>query len=447
MAESGRSRDEGRLQRLVTLGLSNPFALDERARAEAAELLQALPVAQHLRRSLEAGERTQAVRLALAVGHLQACSHPTTPERVLGEDVLPRAVRGLLPGSRSELLRVVMAAGRCHRALSCLLGHSGAMAATRRAVWAACFGDSLHHALELKQVIRDHDVLLLGETGTGKEEVARAIQAGTPGGPDGEPASSGALNAAALPDTLVESELFGHARGAFTGATQTRTGRIRSADGGTFFLDEVGDLPLTTQVKLLRVIELDEVSPLGSDAVHEVDVRYVAATHKDLEEMVERGEFRQDLFQRLAGNILRLPPLRARPEDIPDIGLFFVRTYFPEGTPDARREAVERWLRSPAAQAYAWPGNVRELQNAIRNLLLGLPPTPSRTRVQAAPDLHRLPPTIRDCRATEAEVTDWYLRRVLAHTRGNLQAAARVLGLDRTTVRRRAREAGVPEEG
>ncbi len=148
---------------------------------------------------------------------------------------------------------------------------------------------------------------MLGETGTGKEAFARAVQLALPGGPDGRPAPSAALNAAAIPDTLVESALFGHRRGAFTGATEPRVGALRHAPCGTFFLDEVGDLPPHTQAKLLRVIETNEVFPLGADTPEPARVRYVAATHHDLERMIERGDFRRDLFGRLAGNVVPIP--------------------------------------------------------------------------------------------------------------------------------------------
>jgi DNA-binding NtrC family response regulator len=334
-----------------------------------------------------------------------------------------------------------MAAGRCYHALRQLEGSSAAMREVRRATWAACFGDSLLHTLALAQVIFDHDVLILGETGTGKEAIALAIQEGCVGPANGSPAPRAALNAAAVPQTLIESELFGHIKGAFTGATETRKGRIRSAHGGCFFLDEVGDLEATTQVKLLRVIETDEVHPLGSDESHTAHCRYVAATHKDLEGMVDDGVFRRDFYQRLAGNVIRLPPLRERPEDIPEIGRAFVQRFLPEGQLPETRDRLLSWLESREAQRYAWPGNVRGLQNTLRNLLLGLPPgIGDESAPIADPTVETLPASIRDCAATMQDVEEWYLARVLDHTGENLAASARILGVDRTTVRRRARK-------
>jgi DNA-binding NtrC family response regulator len=296
------------------------------------------------------------------------------------------------------------------------------------------------HALTLGKVIEDHDVLILGETGTGKEAIAYALQEGAIGPEDGTAAPRSALNAAAVPETLVESELFGHVKGAFTGASETRKGRIRSAHRGCFFLDEVGDLMPTTQVKLLRVMETNEVHPLGSDEGHEAVCRYVAATHRDLERMVEEGDYRRDLYQRLAGNVIRLPPLRDRPEDIPEIGRDFVQRFLPEGQLPETRTRLFDWLESREAQRHSWPGNVRGLQNALRNLLLGLPAGIDGTLAPLAEtDSEALPVAMRECVATLTDVEDWYLARVLEHTGNNLAQTARILGVDRTTVRRRAR--------
>jgi transcriptional regulator of acetoin/glycerol metabolism len=390
----------------------------------------------------DADNAERAELFLLAVGHARACTHPDDPGRVFDDALLPPSVRRRLPRQPRDYLRIVMAAGRCFRALSLIHGTSGAIQQCRRATWAACFGDSLHHALHLERVIRDHDVLLLGETGTGKEAFARAIQAATPGPADGTPAPSAAMNAAALPDTLVESELFGHVKGAFTGASETRVGRLRSADGGSFFLDEVGDLPSTTQVKLLRVIETNDFHPVGSDTTHHVDVRYVAATHKDLEALVLAGGFRRDLFERLAGIVIRIPPLRERPEDVRAIALPFVDGYTGE-IGGSHVAVVERWLDSGEARGYPWPGNVRELQNVLRNLLLGLPAgLAEKTRGTAgpAPLPPDLPQRILDGRASMQEVNDWYMRLVLDKTESNYTQTAKILGIDRSTVRRRMSE-------
>jgi transcriptional regulator with AAA-type ATPase domain len=375
--------------------------------------------------------------LVLALGHVQACRRDTQQDTILSSAQVDRRVWKRMLRPRKAYLRMCAAAGRCAGVLGAILGGSTNLARVRSQTWAACFGDSLVHALSLERVIHDHDVLILGETGTGKETVARAIQAGTPGPDDGTPPPHAAINAAAVPATLVESELFGHVRGAFTGAAEARVGRLRSANGGTFFLDEVGDLELHTQVKLLRVMETNEVTPVGADHGEQVNVRYVAATHGDLETEIENGEFRRDLYQRLAGIVIRIPPLRERPEDIIDIGRAFVRSYLPKNDDDR----IERWLESASRRQHRWSGNVRELQNALRNLLLGLEPALDDAGSGQIPATGpTLPAPIAQSRATLREVEDWYIRRVLEHEENNFAAAARRLGLDRSTVRRRSRE-------
>ena len=433
--------EEAAVEHVLEAWRANPFVVGDAARGLAEQAVSSCSMVAAATRLIDTGHLTRAKKLVLALGHREACRTPDAPEHVLA--AMPAAVFDRLPRSRGGYLRVVMAAGRCHRALQALQGSSSAMADLRRRVWAACFGHSLRRALEMERVIRDHDVLLLGETGTGKELVAQALLAGRPGDSAGAPAPSASLNAAAVPETLVESELFGHVKGAFTGATESRAGRIRSADGGTLFLDEVGDLPTTTQVKLLRVIETNEVIPVGSDVVHRAEVRYVAATHKDLGAMVESRSFRQDLFERLAGNVVRLPPLRERPEDIPAIGEHFVRGYIGAGlTRDDDVDRLQSWLHAPTTRSYAWPGNVRELQNALRNLMLGLEPGLRGRRSATGPASSsetRIPDRVQRGVASLAEVRGWYVGEVMGRSEGNMSVAARVLGVDRTTVRRYVR--------
>jgi len=429
------SMDSSAVTRIITTFGGNPFDLSPRGQRAGAVALRQQEVATELARLLNKGNLMRAKLLLLAVGHRRAIEYPDKPRKVFDKQLLPPNVIRKLPREPGDYLRVAMAAGRCYHELSSIRGDSEQMRQARRNTWAACFGDSLRHALELERVIRDHDVLILGETGTGKESFARAILAATPGDRAGKRAPKGAINAAAIPETLVESELFGHIRGAFTGASEVRTGRMRSADGGSFFLDEVGDLPMTTQVKLLRVIETNEVYPVGSDQSHPVELRYVAATHRNLEAMVGAGEFRQDLFQRLAGNIIQVPPLRERPADIVDIGLSFVRDYLGA---EVDTGPFEEWLHSRAAQTYAWPGNVRELQNTLRDLMLGLEPSFTATEpVVGKPRDRRIPMAIQSLKAPLETVVNWYTKAVVARNKGNLSRAARVLGVDRSTVKRR----------
>jgi len=221
---------------------------------------------------------------------------------------------------------------------------------------------------EVRQVAdTDATVLVIGETGTGKELVARAIH----GGSARHDRPLVRVNCAAVPATLIESEFFGHEKGAFTGATRKRQGRFALADGGTLFLDEIGELPLDLQPKLLRVLQEGEFEPVGSSTTRHVDVRVVAATNRDLLAAVREGSFREDLYYRLSVFPIQVPPLRERKEDIPLLAAEFART------------SARRLRRAPASlspdcerrlMAYPWPGNVRELQNVIERALITSPP-------------------------------------------------------------------------
>src|SRR6266704_1741955 len=207
-------------------------------------------------------------------------------------------------------------------------------------------------------------VLIRGETGTGKELIARAIYQHSARAK----APFIAINCAAIPENLLESELFGHERGAFTGADQRRIGRFEQANKGTLFLDEIGDLPANTQVKLLRVLQQQTFQRVGGTEAISVDVRIIAATHRNLEAMIREGRFREDLFHRLNVVTLQLPPLRERREDVPLLVRHFLRRYAGEfgfASPAITEDALAQ------LRASAWPGNIRELENVTRRLLLG----------------------------------------------------------------------------
>jgi len=274
-------------------------------------------------------------------------------------------------------------------------------------------------------------VLITGESGTGKELVARAIhyassRASAPFVP---------VNCGGIPEGLIESELFGHVRGAFTGATESRAGFFHSADGGTIFLDEIGEMSLAMQVKLLRVLEEKEVRMVGSDKSRRVDVRILVATHKNLAGLVKRGAFREDLFYRLNVVTIAVPPLRERGDDILLLAHHFANAFAEDlGRPAPRfSDEVLQALRN-----YQWPGNVRELQNVIQRLLVM-----ADGDVIEAPDLPSVMrfsiPTGQGCQRTLAQVEAEHIRAVLSSVEGNKTRAAQILGIDRKTLRKKLR--------
>jgi two-component system response regulator HydG len=282
----------------------------------------------------------------------------------------------------------------------------------------------------------DAPVLVTGETGTGKELVARAVHARGPA-PD-EPFV--ALNCAALPEPLLESELFGHARGAFTDARAARTGLLVHAGRGTLFLDEVADLPLALQPKLLRVLQERRLRPLGASEEVAFEARVVAATNRDLEAAVDEGRFREDLFFRLDVLRVEVPPLRARGSDALLLAQHFVRACAARSgraVTGISRGAAEKLL------AYAWPGNVRELQNAIERAValtqheqVLVEDLPERIRDYGAGHVLVAGEDPSELAPLEA-VEQRYVARVMEAVGGNKTLAARVLGLDRKTLYRK----------
>jgi two-component system response regulator HydG len=280
-------------------------------------------------------------------------------------------------------------------------------------------------------------VLISGETGTGKELVAQAIHT------DGPRADRPfvALNCAALPEHLLESELFGHARGAFTDALQARRGLFVEAEGGTLFLDEVGDLSLPLQAKLLRVLQSGEVRPVGSEAIRTVDARCIAATHKDLGQLVDRGQFREDLFFRLDVLRVAVPSLRERAEDIPELLEHFLRKSLARSPrsvlvgfePDALDFLV----------GYAWPGNVRQLENLVERLVVTTSSEwarlPDAEQALGPPrDVDPIPALLQHHMTLEA-LEARYIAAVLQRLGGNKQRAAAFLGVDPSTLYRRGK--------
>jgi DNA-binding NtrC family response regulator len=282
-------------------------------------------------------------------------------------------------------------------------------------------------------------VLVTGETGTGKELVAKALH--DQSGRD----AFVAINCAALPEHLLESELFGHEKGAFTGADRDKTGLFQAAHRGTLFLDEVGELPQALQPKLLRVLESGEVRRVGSTRAQTVDVRVVAATHRDLEALVGDGRFREDLFWRLNVLQLHVPPLRERPADIPLLAEHFLARG--RGAPEPLRPARVAPEAMAMLVSYGWPGNVRELRNTIeRAAVMARGPEiraddlPPRVRVRGGAAALVTAAAERSLPLDEVERA--YILEILRRSGGKRAAAAEILGMDRKTLYRRLREYG-----
>ncbi|MEM9489142.1 MAG: sigma 54-interacting transcriptional regulator [Myxococcota bacterium] len=285
-------------------------------------------------------------------------------------------------------------------------------------------------------------VLLLGETGTGKEVIANAIHASSP-------RSRGpmiTMQCGAIPDALLDSELFGHEKGAFTGAAQRKRGRFERANSGTLFLDEIGELSLEAQVKLLRVLQERRFERVGGTDTLEVDVQVIAATHRDLEQMVRDGTFREDLWYRLNVLPIRIPPLRSRPEDIPSLVQYFVARKAQEmNRPDVPYVASQDLQR---LQNYHWPGNVRELQNVVERALilssggrLVFPPLDSVVRRPESRELLRDEPV-----KTMDEAIAAHIRSVLERTRWKVSGpggAAQLLEMNPSTLRFRMGKLGI----
>jgi two-component system nitrogen regulation response regulator NtrX len=284
-------------------------------------------------------------------------------------------------------------------------------------------------------------VIIYGESGTGKELVARAVHAHSQrAGRD-----LVEVNCSAIPEELVESELFGHVKGAFTGATTARQGKFELADGATLFLDEIGDMSHKTQAKILRALEEGRIQPVGSNTWIEVDVRVIAATNKNLERMIERGDFRQDLFYRLNVIPFFVPPLREKPEDVPLLVDYFNRR-FSEAYTRTPKEFSEAAIAR--LQDYHWPGNVRELKNTIERVVI--------MRAKTVIDADDLPPLAGDQlplgetatgyktfqEASEAFERQYILHKLAEH-QGNVTRAAEAMSIDRSHLYRRMRALGI----
>ncbi|MFP2928544.1 sigma-54-dependent transcriptional regulator [Pyxidicoccus sp. 3LG] len=354
---------------------------------------------------------------ALRLGATDFVEKPPSPERLI--TALRNAMAlGSLQEERERLLDALARPGH-------LVGDSPGMESLRRLI--ARVGPS------------DTAVLITGETGTGKERVARALHLAS-----GRKGRLVAVNCAAIPATLLESELFGHEKGAFSGAVSRRAGRIEQANGGTLFLDELGDMPLELQAKLLRVLETKEVERLGGSVPVPVDARVLAATHQDLARAVREGRFRQDLFFRLNVMPLQIPPLRERPEDLLPLARTFAAELAGPNVPLVLAPGAEAALR-----AYPWPGNVRELRNLIErlNLLRGDGSLTLGPEAIHGPSVTAAPahPSLGD-KSYREHVEDFErdLIRAALQQGESIAGAARLLQVDRGNLYRRIKALGLP---
>jgi two-component system, NtrC family, nitrogen regulation response regulator NtrX len=361
---------------------------------------------------------TDAVR-AIKLGAFQFLEKPLAPESVVA------TVRAALELNRTRAENRALQAELGRR--SALVGESAAMQQVR--------------ALIERVAPTEARVLLTGESGTGKELAAAAVH--------GASRRAGkafvTVNCAAIPRDLVESEMFGHERGAFTGATERRLGRFELAHAGTLFLDEVGDLSADAQAKLLRTLETGELSRLGAETTQRVDVRIVAATNRRLEDAVADGDFREDLFFRLNVFPIRLPALRERLEDLPALVLHLADRIRPRQAPTFTPSALE------ALAGYAWPGNVRELANLVERLIILSGPTVDGAAVRQVLRGGGPPPLGASAlgRPLNDALDDFergLIGAALTQAQGNVAEAARLLQTDRANLYRRMRRLGLDRE-
>jgi nitrogen regulation protein NR(I) len=364
----------------------------------------------------------------------------------------------LKPFNVADLLHLVRKAVDSSRLMSEPVGLGDAAGARDALVGSSSSMQAIYKEIG-RVAAKPVNVLIRGETGTGKELIARALYQHS----DRSEKPFIAINCAAIPETLLESELFGHERGAFTGAEERRIGRFEQADGGTIFLDEIGDMMMGTQVKLMRVLQEKSLQRLGGKETLAVDVRVVAATHRDLETAIREKQFREDLYYRLSVVVLTLPPLRQRRQDIPELIRYFLGKHGPElgnPNPSILPEALE------FLQAQQWPGNVRELENVVRKAaLLAQSYTINLDHVQAAlskmPELAHAPARSLTehidellAAARRGELADAHARlletaerevfaRAIEQAQGNQAKAARWLGVSRVTMKAKLLQFGL----
>jgi DNA-binding NtrC family response regulator len=344
------------------------------------------------------------------------------------------------PFKPAELVDSVVSAARHSRLRRQLVGPRTITQKNTNIIGNSVSMKQLRKAIE-RVAEQNVSILIQGESGTGKELVAKAVHDHSvrrmrPFVP---------VNCGAIPDTLIDSELFGHAKGAFTGATADRSGFFVEADGGTIFLDEIGDMPMPVQARLLRVLQESEVRPVGSTGVKKIDVRVIAASHVDLGTAAEQGKFRKDLYYRLNVVVLAIPPLRERLEDLPDLAAVFLQKHGSGAPLNLNPSALD------ALTNYPWPGNVRELENALISAIalrggdvIGVESLPPHIRKVRGSMPIPIPELAQDEQLSLVEAKKRvsaaferdYLQQIMQRAQGSVAEAARMAGIDRTNFRR-----------
>ena len=339
----------------------------------------------------------------------------------------------LPPSIRSRCVELVARSLEVQAALDRIVGDTPVMRRVRGDGWSAAFGESLANVHSLGPLIQSTPVLIIGETGTGKELIGQALCRSMPGKWEEKdsrwvPARNESVHLASLPDTLVESTLFGHAKEAFTGAHKEVTGVLERCHRGVVFLDEVAELPLKTQVALLRTLQEGKVRRLGDSEDKDAAPRVVSATHQSLDRLIEEGRFREDLYHRLSSVVLTLPPLRERRDDIPLLAEAEI-SKADAALRGVLKDRVTQFLDK--ARDYPWPGNVRELSKIVRTLALGLSPALASSRRERLD----VPEEVVSGSWDLEQVKSWYANRVRARSSSATEAAQR-LDVDRGTLRK-----------
>lgn len=366
--------------------------------------------------------------IGVAVAMLLGAEADRDPQR------LKELARELDERFRWPCVELVMRSAEVKRAIGRIEGRSDGIRRVREQAWRAAFGERLDRSTGLTEFLRSTPVLILGETGTGKELVAGALKVAMPGTRGENDAVVAAphetIHLASIPENLVEGALFGHERGSFTGAEERRDGLLRRCHGGAVCLDEVAELPIKTQVALLRALQEGRVLPIGGTKEVEAAPRVLSATHRPIDRLMREDRFREDLFHRLSSVVIRIPPLRERKEDIPSIALREMAAIAQELRPEVK-DRFDAFLEKH--RDYTWPGNVRELAKVLRALAFGFAPE---LREPEADGSDGVPSALVAGTMTMKELQAWYAGHVTMRCGENLSATARALDVDRSTLRK-----------